>query len=75
MEKEAPKDIANRMVSDLIHLVHVGGDVKSEDEREFDNAKDCAIISVKYLISETGAKHWYNVKSEILKLKYEDFNS
>lgn len=31
-------------------------------------AKRCALIAVDELIKETGAKYWYNVKSEIEKL-------
>lgn len=76
MERKDPKQKAKEMTEDFLLHVHQGGEShKSTEEREFENAKDCAIAAVGYLIKETGAKYWYDVKREISSLNYQEFSS
>jgi len=71
-----PKERAKEFIERFLLHVHQGGESHhSLEEREFLNARDCAIISVEYLTSETGSKYWYEVKKEISNFKFEEFNS
>ena len=55
------KEKAKELVDKYYHLFSV----ELENTIDYREAKQCALIAVDELISETGKKFWYDVKLEI----------
>ena len=60
-EKYKAKELVDK------HYSYLKANLMYDEEAEED-AKQCALITVNELISETGKKWWYDVKLEIEKL-------
>ena len=58
-----PKEKANLLVTKFIKHSRAEKDIKP-----IQSAKQCALIAVDELITETGKKFWYDVKQEIENL-------
>lgn len=61
-----PKEKAEELVKKYIGLN--SGKLSDYSRIEFPTAKQCALIAVDYIITETGSKYWYDVKHQIEKL-------
>jgi|SanBayMetagenome_1026888.scaffolds.fasta_scaffold04994_2 hypothetical protein len=61
-----PKEKAEQLVNKYMGLN--SGKLSDYSRIEFPTAKQCSLIAVDYIITETGNKYWYDVKKEIEKL-------
>lgn len=61
-----PKEKAEELVNKYMGLN--SGKLSDYSRIEFPTAKQCALIAIDYIITETGNKYWYDVKKEIEKL-------
>lgn len=59
-----PKEKAIELIDKYYHLFSV----ELENTIDYRESKQCALIAVNELITETGSKYWYDVKKELENL-------